>query len=238
MNIWYHVMRGSEIMLALAGTYLAVKSFLGSSLYRIINEHVLGPIFTDQVSLIHNPSLIELIPIILGSLAFLTVLFNYMEGKPENVTSIYELNLILIIPETLSFSKLNWLNLVDLEELMEPTRGFTSIFFTGVIILFGYTLALSMSRDRETIKELEERGVNQDDINDIITKKTILNLATVSTSTMTTLLIAGTVPIIHNALNPITPKLPHNYITFGLTASLIIVTGIILYLKNRIEKPN
>lgn len=233
MKTWYYVVRGSEIILALVSTYLAVRSLLESSIYKTIIKHIIRHFSSSKIPFIPNPNIVELIPVILGGITFLTVLLNYIEGKPEDVIKIYELNLLMFLPEALAYSNLNWLNLLDIEEMIQPTREFTPIFLTGTVILFGYTLALTTSRDRETIQELRERGVNEGEINSIFIDKTSLNIATVTTSTLSTILIATAIPSISKLLEPLTPKLDYNYIIFGLTSSTLIILAIITYLKNR-----
>jgi hypothetical protein len=165
----------------------------------------------------------------LSALVFLIVIYDYSIGKPENMIDIYQINLVLITPEILGFSKLNWFNLLQAGQLTQPARTFFEVFLTGVVVIAGYITLLYTSKIREELDGLSQRGASSTELDTVFYKQTSLVLSLIVLSIVIVSGITIGTTVITNRLSPILSEYQFTYLIFGATAILLMLGGIIYY---------
>lgn len=222
--------RSFEAIITILGSFLAVNSFFSTSLYRAISESLVGLLGRYNVLTTSTQDVTLYAPIMLSTLVFLVVIYDYAVGKPENMIDIYEINLVLITPELLGFSKINWLNLIEITQVIEPTRGPTYVFFTGVIVLFGYVCLLFTARARETYGELEDRGVGPRQLNSIFLQQNKASILLALASAAVSGIIFICLPTLASMLISFTSGVGYGYLVFGTAAVAVIFLSVVTYL--------
>ncbi|MBW1933127.1 MAG: hypothetical protein JRI56_08965 [Deltaproteobacteria bacterium] len=193
----------------MASSYLAIRSLFSSSLYRSASLFVTRQLGALGVTTIASAQMDQAIPLLLSGLVFLRVMYNYALGRPGNIVSIFEMNLALFTPEALSFSRINWFNLIGQPQLLQPSRGFTEVLMTGIFIMAGYITLLFTSRYRETTGELRRRGAEPGEVDEALAHQTLysaaLSLAAASIIAATAFSIRGVGPD-HRGLPGLLPQ--------------------------------
>jgi magnesium-transporting ATPase (P-type) len=148
--------------------------------------------------------------------------------------NIFEINLVLISPEILGFSKLNWMNLIEKPQILEPTRSPVMVFLTGVIILVGYISLLFTSKFKETSQELIERGADDSRVQEISAKQSILTIGLVIASAILSIMVYVSTPFVSGLISSSISKIPNNYLILGVLAVTVLsVTVFFIYNENR-----
>jgi uncharacterized protein YacL len=173
----------------------------------------------------------KIVPLLVSAIVFLVVIYYYAIGKPENMIDIYEINLVLISPEVLSFSKLNWMNLIEKPQILEPTRGPATVFLTGVVILVGYLSLLFTSRFKETSRELVERGADVSRVQEIFVKQCVLTIGLVFASALLSVMVYASIPSVSRLLASIISRILYGYLIFGVLA-VVILSVTVFYFYN------
>jgi hypothetical protein len=225
-----------EAFITILSSFLAVSSFFSTSLYRVISETLVETLKNFRILTTSTQSITAYAPIMLSTLVFLVVIYDYAAGKPENMIDIYEINLVLITPELLGFSKLNWLNLVEKTQIVEPTRGPSVVFFTGVIVLIGYVSLLFTARARETYSELEARGVVPSQLGDIFMRQNQASIVLALSSAAVCAVVFYVLPPLKSVLAPIVSGLSYSYLILGAVAVAAISLGVGIYFIEQGEK--
>ncbi len=163
--------RAYEAIITILGSYLAINSFFQSSLYKTIATGLNMLLRLFQIQTISSQEITTIIPLLVTFLVSLKIVYDYVMGKPENVIEIYQLNLLLITPEILSYSRLDWLNLIQRPQILEPTRSSTIVYLSGAIILVGYLTLYFISLSRKTSQELSARGIDPSEISGVFQKE-------------------------------------------------------------------
>lgn len=102
-----------EVLVTIGSSYLAINSFFASSLYESVSLFINRVLAMYDILTISTMDVTKIVPLLVSAIVFLVVIYDYAIGKPENMIDIFEINLVLISPEVLSFSKLNWMNLIE-----------------------------------------------------------------------------------------------------------------------------
>jgi len=219
-----------EAFITILSSFLAVSSFFSTSLYRTISESLVGLLGRYSILTTSTQDIAVYAPIMLSTLVFLVVIYDYAVGRPENMIDIYEINLVLITPELLGFSKINWLNLIEKAQIVEPTRGPATVFFTGVIVLFGYVSLLFTARARETQNELEARGVSPSRLNTVFLQQNKASIfLALSSATVACIIFLG-LPVLTSALSPLVAGVGYSYLVLGAAAVAVASLSVAVYL--------
>jgi hypothetical protein len=145
-----------QIMLAGLGTAVALASFLSSTLFSSFSSYV--------YLLLQNNTIYNSIPfgkmllVEIAVVIFFVIIIS-IDLKEENFNYIYIYNLILFAPEILSYSQVNYLNLIDLSHLFSPNRSLQTAMVTGLIIVLSSCMIKLVSREREIMLNFYTRGV-------------------------------------------------------------------------------
>ena len=221
--------RGFEIMFTILSSYLAINSFFSSSLYSTSIDGLTVILRAIGVFTSTRSEINQYFPIMLSALVFLIVIYDYSIGKPENMIDIYQINLVLITPEILGFSKLNWFNLFQAGQLTQPARTFFEVYLTGVVVIAGYITLLYTSKIREELDGLSQRGASSVELDTVFYKQTSLVLSLIVLSIVIVSGITIGTTVITNRLSPILSEFQFTYLIFGATAILLMLGGIIYY---------
>ncbi|MBT7345923.1 hypothetical protein HN807_02430, partial [Candidatus Bathyarchaeota archaeon] len=154
-----NVVRAYEAGVTILGSYLAVNSFLSSSLYHTIASGLGQLLRLFGIMTISSSQVSLVIPAVVTLIVALVIVYDYIMGKPEDIIDIYQINLLLLTPEVLSHSGLNWMNLIKKSQILVPTRNPSYVFFSGTVMLLGYLSLYFISRSREDLESLKQRGV-------------------------------------------------------------------------------
>ncbi|MFH2111797.1 MAG: hypothetical protein ABIJ47_11125 [Candidatus Bathyarchaeota archaeon] len=225
-----------EAVITVLSSFLAVSSFFSTSLYRVISEGIVDALRSLNVLTTSTQSITQYAPIMLSTLVFLVVVYDYAVGKPESMIDIYEINLVLITPELLSHSKLNWFNLIQKAQIIEPTRSPIYVFFTGVVVLVGYISLLFTARARETYSELESRGISPVQLNKIFLQQNQVSIAFALASALVSSILFLALPGVKTALYPFIMSVDYSYLVLGVAAAVIISVGVAVYFTEQGEK--
>ena len=234
MNKHGSLIKVFEVLVTIGSSYLAINSFFASSLYDSVSQLINRVLAMYNIQTISTTDVTKIVPLMVSAIVFLVVIYDYAIGKPENMIDIYEINLVLISPETLSFSKLNWMNLIQKPQILEPTRGPATVFLTGVVILVGYISLLFTSRFKETSQELVERGADLVRVQEIFVKQSVLAIGLVFASALLSVMVYVSITFVCNILASSISKISYSYLVLGILAVVILsVTLFFFYNEQR-----
>ncbi len=223
------LIRGYEVLVTVGSSYLAISSFFASSLYESLSQLINRVLAVYDILTISTADVTKIVPLLVSAIVFLVVIYDYAIGKPENMIDIYEINLVLISPEVLSFSKLNWMNLIEKPQILEPGRGQATMFLTGIVILVGYLSLFFTSRFKETSRELAERGANPGRVQEVFVKQSILTISMVLASALLSVMVYVSIPFIHSLLAPMVSGVSHSYLLLGGLSVIILVSTLFVF---------
>ena len=228
------LIRVYEVLVTIGSSYLAINSFFASSLYDSVSQLINRVLAMYNIQTISTTDVTKIVPLMVSAIVFLVVIYDYAIGKPENMIDIYEINLVLISPEALSFSKLNWMNLIQKPQILEPTRGPATVFLTGVVILVGYISLLFTSRFKETSQELVERGADHVRVQEIFVKQSLLAIGLVFASALLSVMVYVSIPFVSNMMASLVSRISYSYLVLGVLAVVILsVTLFFFYNEQR-----
>jgi len=234
MNKHGSLIKVFEVLVTIGSSYLAINSFFASSLYDSVSQLINRVLAMYNIQTISTTDVTKIVPLMVSAIVFLVVIYDYAIGKPENMIDIYEINLVLISPEALSFSKLNWMNLIQKPQILEPTRGPATVFLTGVVILVGYISLLFTSRFKETSQELVERGADHVRVQEIFVKQSVLAIGLVFASALLSVMVYVSITFVCNILASSISKISYSYLVLGILAVVILsVTLFFFYNEQR-----
>jgi hypothetical protein len=230
------VIRIFEALIAFSTTYLALNSFFASSIFSFISNMfswiLEGMGFVLESSLDAS----KYMPILLSVVVFVLIILEFLSGEERNTINIYQINFMLFLPEALSFSKLNWFNLLDAGYLLEPRRSFYTVFLTGVVIMTGYSVLSFITRFRVQMGEYHAHGVNEEQIRHITENQTVLSFILGLVSAVIVVVAAVIVDFIGSRAIQFVSLVPYAYIVFGAAATVGIILWVILVLKMNINQ--
>jgi hypothetical protein len=224
--------RGSEFVVALASTYMAAVTMVQTSLYWRARPYiavVLGPIASSLGGSPTGEGGSTLDFIIIGMALALSFTF-WRKGDESGFGRLFSLNMLMFFPSVLDFSQFNWINLIlPYESITEVTVHW--VFGVGLLLQATYLTLRYTVRFREMRKELEERGAEEDDV-DEVSRGQMVYLGQ---------LVAGTVaisagvyfgfPYVNRFLMGEAAGLPYPHLIIGVVFTLLIAAGTILYLR-------
>ncbi len=234
MNREGAMIRVYEVLVTIGSSYLAISSFFASSLYDSLSASINRILAMYDIQTISITDVTKIVPLLVSAIVFLVVIYDYAIGKPEKMIDIFEINLVLISPEVLSFSKLNWMNLIEKPQILEPTRGPATVFLTGVVILVGYISLFFTSRFKETSRELVERGADNDRVQEIFVKQSVLTIGLVFASALLSATVYVSIPFVKGMLASSISAVSYSYLVLGVLAVVILsMTVFIFYNEQR-----
>jgi hypothetical protein len=229
--------RAYETLIPLLGSYLAINSFFNSSLYNTIASGIAQFLRLFQIRTISSKQVSTIIPLLVTLLVSFLIAYDYIMGKPENMINIYQLNLLLVTPEILSYNRLDWLNLIQKPHILEPTRNPVSVFLSGAIILVGYLSLYFTSKSRTTGKKLTMRGVDKNRINHVFMRQSLWSIKLTLASALVSTIVFISIDPLNNILHSLIGVKPYNYLIFGVPGVLLLLYSIKFYFREQ-EKGN
>jgi hypothetical protein len=222
-----------EAFITILGSYLAVSSFFNSSLYKTIASGLSVLLRIFHIQTLSSQQITTIIPLLVTLFVSLLIVYDYIMGKPDNIINIYQLNLVLITPEILSYSKLDWLNLIQKPQILEPTRSSTTTYFSGAIILLGYLSLYFISISRKTSKELTTRGIEPSSINEIFMRQSTLSITLAGVAAAVASFIFLSIEPLDTLLQALLGQRPYNYLAYGVPGVALILLSLWFYLREQ-----
>lgn len=143
---------------------------------------------------------------------------------------------MLFLPEALSFSKLNWFNLLDAGYVLRPLRGYYQVFVSGIIIMTRYSIMAFTAQHRSNMGGYLEKGVDFEQLKGVIANQTMLSFLLGLFSAVLILLISVTVPVVKNLVISYVSNVPYLYLILGVSASVFVIFWVILVLRSSLEE--
>jgi hypothetical protein len=226
-----YIIRGYEGGITLLSSYLAISSFFQSSLYLTIAGGINQILRMFNIKAVSSSQVTLYIPLIVTAIVALLIIYDYYMGSPEDIIDIYQINLLLITPEAMSYSRLDWLNLIKRPQILEPTRSSLPIFLTGAIILFGYLSLYFISKSRADLDDLRSRGVDEYQLDHLFEKQSRLSVVYAFLSVFITVTVFLFSTPFTSMVTSIMGGLSFSYLIFGLPGIMLILAALWLFLK-------
>jgi len=230
------VIRVYEAGVTILGSYLAVNSFLNSSLYNTIAGGLSQILRLFGIMTISSSQVAIVVPAVVTLIVTLVIIYDYAMGHPEDIIDIYQINMLMLTPEVLSHSKLNWLNLIKKPQILESTRNPAFVYFSGAVMLLGYLSLYFISKSREGLDGLRSRGVEDLQLDVVLEKQTGLSVLLALGS----VLGASVVYLFSGPLNSVLLSslggIPFGYLLFGLPGVALLLLSLWLFLKSEEKK--
>ena len=227
-----------EASITILGTYLAISSLFNSSLYQIISTALVQILRMFKITTISSQQITTIIPLLVTLFVSLLIVYDYIMGQPENIINIYQLNLLLVTPEILSYSRLDWLNLIQKPQILDPVRSPLVVFISGAIILVGYLSLYFTSVSRRTSLELINRGIEENRSNQIFIKQSTIAMALTGASAAVSIIVFIALNPINTLLQTILGNLPYGYLAFGVPGVLLLLATLWFYLRGQEKEKN
>lgn len=233
MRYQYYLVRIFEIFITLSASYLAVQSFFSSSIYELIKILLQEPFKRLNITVITSlVDINKILSLLISIIVFIVTIYYWILGKKENVAKIYHFNLLLFLPEILSFSSIKWLSIVDIHLEFLTERSFTEALLTGLVIMVGYVTHLFILNSRQTMLELESRGARRENMDKVFVKQSIISIILILTSFIIIMTLASLVSILKTPIHQLLSSYGYKYITLGLLSSIIISVSLLLYFRD------
>ncbi len=230
------VIRVYEAGVTLLGSYLAVNSFLNSSLYNTIAGGLSQLLRLFGVMTISSSQVALVVPAVVTLIVTLVIIYDYVMGHPEDIIDIYQINMLMLTPEVLSHSKLNWMNLIKKAQILEPTRNPAYVYFSGAVMLLGYLSLYFISKSREDLGGLRSRGVDPLQLDAVFMKQTRLSILLAFGSVLGASVVYMLSGPLNSTLLSLLGDTPFGYLLFGLPGVALLLLSIWLFLKSEEKK--
>ena len=230
------IIRVFEALVAFITTILALNSFFASSIYRFISEMLSWILEGMGFVLESSLSASRYMPVLLGVVVFVQVILEFLSGEERNMINIYQINFMLFLPEALSFSKLNWFNLLDAGYLLEPRRSFYAVFLTGVVIMTGYSVLSFITRFRMQMGEYHNHGVDEDQIKLVTENQTVLSFTLGLVSAVIVVVATFIVNFVGDRVFSFVFLAPYPYLVFGVISLIGIILWVTLVIRENTKQ--
>jgi hypothetical protein len=224
--------RGSEFVVALASTYMAAVTMVQTSLYWRVRPYiavVLGPLASSFGGSPTGEGGSALDLMVIGMALALSFTF-WRKGNEAGFGKLFSLNMLMFFPSVLDFSTFNWINLIlPYESITAVTIQW--VFGVGLLLQATYLSLRYTVRFREMRAELEERGAEEDDVDEVSRGQMVyLGQLVVGTVAISAGVYFG-FPYVNRFLAGEAAGLPYPHLIIGVIFTLLIAAGTILYLR-------
>jgi hypothetical protein len=216
-----------QIMLAGLGTAVAIASFLSSTLFLSFSSYVY--LLLQNNTIYNSMPFGKMFLVEIAVVIFFIVIVS-IDLKGENFSYIYIYNLILFAPEVLSYSQVNYLNLIDLSHLFSPNRSLQTAMVTGLIIVLSSCMIKFVAREREIMLNFHTRGVAREAVS-----------KGERTSLRYTLIIGGSTFIVSLILLAVNDffnfsrlslfVMPYQQLVFGVASFILLLAGLLMFMN-------
>lgn len=138
---------------------------------------------------------------------------------------------MLFLPEALSFSKLDWLRLIDTTAWFLTERTFEVNLFTALIIMAEYVTLYMTTRFMETKTAIEQRGALRSEADQVFVNQSTISILLLIASSLIVLEASYTVPVIKVQVHELLRNQEYRYILLGAISTIIVSTSIIVYYR-------
>jgi hypothetical protein len=138
--------------------------------------------------------------------------------------------MLMFFPSVLDFSTFNWINLIlPYETITAVTIHW--VFGVGLLLQATYLTLRYTVRFRGMREELEERGAEEDDIDEVSRGQMVYLGQLVAGTVVVSAGVYFGVPYVNRFLMGEAARLPYPHLVIGVVFTLLIAAGTILYLR-------
>jgi len=235
MRVKYYTIRFLELAITFASCYLAVGSFFHSFVYALIKQFVAGLLARVDVSYALtgvNPDVI--LPQLISVLVFIVAFYYWLFGSRANVLSIYNFNMVLFLPEALTFSQLDWSRLLGVPRFFLTERGFSEVLITGLVIVAGYVVLFMNGRFLEARAAIERRGALGEEADLVFVSQSMISFLVITVSFMVVFGASFVVPIVKARVHELLRTQVYRYILLGAVSSIIVSASLLVYYREHV----
>jgi hypothetical protein len=225
--------RGSEFVVAIISTYMAAVTMVQTSLYWRVRPYIaviLGPL---AASLGASPTTEggTALDLIIVGIAIALSFSLWRRGDEAGFGRLFSLNMLMFFPSVLDFSTFNWIQLIlPYESRIEVSVQW--VFAVGLLLQATYLTLRYTVRFRGMRAELEGRGAEDDDVDEVSRGQMVyLGQLVLGTSIISAIVYFG-VPYVNRFLMGEAVGLPYPHLIIGVICTLLIAAGTILYLRS------
>jgi hypothetical protein len=161
---------------------------------------------------------------------------SFFHSSREKIISIYHFNMILFIPEALSFSKLDWIRLFDVpQSIFLSDRTFTDNLFTALVIMAGYITLFMTNRFLETIETNDKRGALRVETDLVFINQSMISYFILLASFLVIVGASYIVPLMQSKIHSVLQTSQYRYIILGLVSTVIISACLLIYYRELIN---
>ena len=215
--------RGVELLLAVAPSYLSALLLVKSGLYMEF-KNLIFPI----LGLLGLPleAYLDLMPL---AAAVLLSLLIWRRGSESAYAKLFSFNLLMFFPAILDYSHFNWVMLI----LPYTPRAEMPLltFITGLLLQLSYLTIRSTLLIRYTRDELLGRGAEPEDVDAISRGQMVYLTLILTASTLMLAAIYLALPHLEALMRLETLRFPYTHLVVGLSATLLIALATLLFLK-------
>ncbi|MDH5363035.1 MAG: hypothetical protein OEW84_06955 [Aigarchaeota archaeon] len=232
MRAKYYTVRLFELLITFSASYLAVNSFFHSFIYELKKQLFTDILSNYDISFVLAPFNPEaILPLIISGIVFIITSYVWLFGSRSGILSIYHFNLVLFLPEALSFSKLDWLRLVDTTQWFLTDRTFEINLITALVIMIEYVTLYMTTRFMEIKEVTERRGALREKADRVFVNQSAISVLLLIASFMVVLGASFTVPVIKTQIHQLLQTQQYRYILLGIISSIIVSASIIIYYR-------
>lgn len=224
--------RGSEFVVAIVSTYMAAVTMVQTSLYWRIRPYIaviLGPLASSLGGGAPTEGGSALDLIIVG-MALALSFSLWRRGDEAGFGRLFSLNMLMFFPSVLDFSMFNWINLILPYESVTAV-SVQWVFGVGLLLQATYLTLRYTVRFRGMRAELEDRGAEDDDVDEVSSGQMVyLGQLVLGTTVISGVVYFG-VPYVNRFLMGEAVGLPYPHLIIGVICTLLIAVGTILYLR-------
>jgi hypothetical protein len=233
----YYTAKLIEVIIIFASNYLAITSFFHSFIYSQAKMFVADALsklnITYTFTSINTDTILSQI---LSVLVFITAIYYWLFGSRDKIITIYHFNMLLFIPEALSFSKLEWLRLFDIPGTLFTTdRSFTTNLITAFVIVGGYITLFMTNRFLEIEKNSRQRGALRGETDLVFINQSTISYLILFTSILIMIGAAYIVPMLQNQVHTILQTQQYRYLILGVISTILISASLLMYYREQIN---
>ena len=215
--------RTMEAFVAISATYMSAITMVQTTLYSRILEKISNSVFGSTL----EPYMPYFNVTVIVTALFLCFSF-WRKGDEVWFGRLFSLNMLMFFPSVLDFSTFNWIGLIfDLKPVQRVTPAW--VFSVGLLLQLAYLMLRYTVRFRYIRDELQGRGSDEKDIDDITRGQVgYLILLTGSTALVSAVIYIALPYLTSFALDPLA-GLPAPHILIGLIVVIFISAAMVNY---------
>ena len=219
--------RASELVVAVASTYMVAVTSVQTGIYGLLKPHlisVLGPL----LMLVGVD--VAYVDIIVLGLSLLLSLSFWRRGDEAGFGRLFSLNMLMYFPAVLDFSTFNWVDLI-FPYTSAPEVTSLWVFSVGLLLQATYLTLRYTVRFRMAREEFFERGAEIDDVDQVSKGQMGYLVGLVLGTAMVSAIMYYAAPHMTRIIDTRIPQIPYLHLIVGSACTLLLAGATVLYLR-------